>query len=148
MTDLEPPKIANCPDDIHKTSKDKWTKIFFPGVTVTDNVGVHLVTTDRINGSAFTWGEHNVTYSASDIAGNTAKCHFQVVVLGMYSRFCGFSGNGKLCIRIVTGLAQSRDEFCCLFTWEISLPSTAMKCKKQNPDVTSKLYRSRLSRSC
>lgn len=81
-TDLEPPKIANCPDGIYKTSEEKWTKIFFPGVTVTDNVGVHLLTTDRQNGSMFTWGEHNVTYTASDIAGNTAKCHFQVIIVG------------------------------------------------------------------
>jgi len=90
LTDLEPPKIAKCPDDIHETSKEKWTKIFFPGVTVTDNVGVHLLTTSRKNGSDFTWGEHNVTYSASDKAGNTAKCHFQVVIVGMYGRLEAF----------------------------------------------------------
>ena len=90
LTDLEPPKIANCPDDIQKTSKDKFTKVFFPVVTVTDNVRVHLVTTSRPNGSEFTWGEHNVTYTASDIAGNTAKCHFQIVIVGMCSRFVGY----------------------------------------------------------
>jgi len=56
-----------------------------PGVIVTDNVGVHLFTTSRLNGSKFTWGEHNVTYTASDKGGNTAKCHFQVIIVGMYS---------------------------------------------------------------
>ncbi|XP_015750073.1 PREDICTED: sushi, von Willebrand factor type A, EGF and pentraxin domain-containing protein 1-like [Acropora digitifera] len=81
IKDLEPPKIVNCPGNIHKTSKEKWTKIFFPGVTVTDNVGVHLFTTSRPNGSEFTWGENNVTYTASDNAGNTAKCHFQIVIV-------------------------------------------------------------------
>lgn len=86
-TDLEPPKIANCPDDIHKTSEKKWTQIFLPGVIVTDNVGVYLFTTSRLNGSKFTWGEHNVTYTASDKARNTAKCHFQVIIVGMYSLF-------------------------------------------------------------
>lgn len=90
LADLEPPKIAKCPDDIHKTSKEKWTKIFFPRVTVTDNVGVHLFGTNRKNGSKFTWGEHNVTMTASDKAGNTVTCHFQVVIVGKYIRFYGF----------------------------------------------------------
>ena len=82
QTDVEPPKIANCPDDVHKTSSEIWTKIFFPGVTITDNVGVRVFETSRPNGSDFTWGEHNVTYTASDKAGNTAKCHFQVIITG------------------------------------------------------------------
>lgn len=89
-TDHEPPKIANCPNDIHKTSKQKLTQVFFPGVIVTDNVAVHLFTTSRPNGSEFTWGEHNMTYTASDKAGNIAKCHFQIIIVGMYSRFKGF----------------------------------------------------------
>jgi len=42
-----------------------------------------LFTTSRQNGSDFTWGEHNVTYTASDKAGNIAKCHFQVIITGM-----------------------------------------------------------------
>lgn len=82
QTDLELPKIANCPHNIHKTSSTKFTKIFLPGVTVTDNVGVYVFTTSRTNGSDFTWGEHNITYTASDKAGNTAKCHFQVIITG------------------------------------------------------------------
>ena len=82
--DLEPPKIANCPDNIRKTSSTTRTKIFFPGVTVTDNVGLYSVTTNRPNGSDFTWGEHNVTYTASDTARNTAQCHFQVIITGRY----------------------------------------------------------------
>ncbi len=58
-------------------------KVLLPAVTVTDNVGIHLFTTSRPNGSEFTWGEHNVTYTASDKAGNTAKCEFQVIITGM-----------------------------------------------------------------
>ena len=83
QTDLEPPKISSCPDNIHITSKKKMNKVLLPGVTVTDNVKVHLFTTSRQNGSEFTWGEHNVTYMASDVAGNVAKCHFQVIITGM-----------------------------------------------------------------
>lgn len=84
QTDLEPPKFASCPADIHKTSTKKNNKIFLPGVTVTDNVGVYQFITNRPNGSDFTWGEHNITYTASDKAGNTVKCHFQVIIVGMY----------------------------------------------------------------
>ncbi|XP_015752647.1 PREDICTED: sushi, von Willebrand factor type A, EGF and pentraxin domain-containing protein 1-like, partial [Acropora digitifera] len=79
-TDLEPPKFSSCPDNIHITSKKKMNKVLLPGVTVTDNVGVFSFTTSRQNGSEFTWGEHNVTYTASDKAGNIAKCHFQVII--------------------------------------------------------------------
>ena len=82
-TDLEPPKISSCPENIHITSKKKMNRVLLPGVNVTDNVGVHLFTTNRKNGSEFTWGEHNVTYVASDVAGNIAKCHFQVIITGM-----------------------------------------------------------------
>ena len=82
-TDVEPPKISSCPDNIHITSKKKMHKVLLPGVTVKDNVGVYLFTTSRPNGSEFTWGEHNVTYTASDVAGNIAKCHFQVIITGM-----------------------------------------------------------------
>ena len=89
-TDLEPPKIANCPGDIHKMSEEKWTQVFLPGVTVTDNVGVHLFATSRQNGSEFTWGENDVTYTASDTARNNAYCHFQVIIVGRYSRYCGY----------------------------------------------------------
>jgi len=80
VKDREPPRIANCPDVIYKTSEEKWTKIFFPVVTVTDNVDVHSITLSRQNGSELTWGQYNVTYTASDIAGNTAQCHFQVII--------------------------------------------------------------------
>ena len=83
QTDLEPPKISSCPDDIHITSKKKMNKVLLPGVTVTDNVGVNLFTTSRPNGSEFTWGEHNVTYKALDKARNIAECHFQVIITGM-----------------------------------------------------------------
>ena len=58
-------------------------KVFLPGVTVTDNVGVYSFTTNRPNGSEFPWGEHNITYTASDKARNTAKCHFRVIIVGM-----------------------------------------------------------------
>ena len=88
QSDLEPPKFASCPDDIHKTSAKKMHKVYLPGVTVTDNVGVQFFKTSRKNGSEFTWGEHNITYTAEDKAGNTAKCHFRVIIGGMNNLLC------------------------------------------------------------
>lgn len=59
--------------------------MWLPRVEVTDNVGVHSFITNRPNGSEFTWGQHNITYSATDTAGNTATCKFRIIIKGMYS---------------------------------------------------------------
>ena len=85
QTDIEPPKFASCPNDTHMTSTEKKNKIYLPGVTVTDNVGVQFFKTNRKNGSEFTWGEHNITYTAMDKAGNTAGCYFRIIIVGMYN---------------------------------------------------------------
>ena len=74
-------------------------KVLLPGVTVTDNVGVYSFATSRPNGSEFTWGEHNVTYTASDIAKNIAQCNFQVIITGKYIRLF----KGKLCLEEIKG---------------------------------------------
>lgn len=80
VKDTESPKIASCPDDIYITSRKRYNKVYLPGVTVTDNVGIYLFITSRPNGSEFTWGEHNITYKALDRAGNEVNCHFQVII--------------------------------------------------------------------
>ncbi|KAL9960417.1 hypothetical protein ACROYT_G033872 [Oculina patagonica] len=80
-------------------------KVLLPAVTVTDNVGIHLFTTSRPNGSEFTWGEHNVTYTASDKAGNTAKCEFQVIITGYTCPNIPAPLNGaKACETWLTGM--------------------------------------------
>lgn len=81
-TDLEPPKFASCPEDIHMTSTKRWNKVYLPGVTVTDNVAVLSVTSNRVNGSKFTWGEHNITYTARDNSKNVAECRFLLIIVG------------------------------------------------------------------
>ena len=47
-------------------------------------MGVHVFTTNIQNGSDVTWGEHNITYKASDKAGNIADCNFVITVAGRY----------------------------------------------------------------
>ena len=60
-----------------------------PVVTETDNVGVNLFTTNLKNGSEVTWGEYNITYTASDKAGNREYCRFLITIAGVYT-FCHF----------------------------------------------------------
>ena len=82
-TDLEPPKIDSCPDDIKIISPARWYKLTLPAVIVTDNVGVHLFTTNVVNGSEVTWGKYDITYTAKDKAGNAAYCRFLLTIAGM-----------------------------------------------------------------
>lgn len=80
VKDKEPPRISPCPEDVLITSAKQWTRVWLPRVEVTDNVGVHSFITNRPNGSEFTWGQHNITYSATDTAGNTATCKFRIII--------------------------------------------------------------------
>ena len=82
-TDVEPPVIS-CPDDIFLSTGKKDNMIFFPGLTTSDNVGVFSIIPSRPNGSEFTWGEHNVTFTVTDKAGNVAECNFKVIITGKY----------------------------------------------------------------
>lgn len=73
-----------CPGDIKIISSVRWHKVVLPAVNVTDNVGVNLFTTNIQNGSNITWGDYNISYSASDKAGNKAHCSFLITIAGMY----------------------------------------------------------------
>ena len=84
FTDLEPPKINSCPDDIKIISLVRWHKLVLPAVNINDNVGVNLFTTNIQNGSNITWGVYNISYRASDKAGNKAQCSFLITIAGMY----------------------------------------------------------------
>ena len=81
-TDLEAPVIDRCPGDIKTISTQRFTKLVLPGVKVTDNVGIHNFLTNIQNGSEVTFGQHNITYTASDKAGNKAYCRFRITIAG------------------------------------------------------------------
>ena len=72
-----------CPADIRIVSLVQWHKLVLPAVEVTDNKGVDQFTTNIQNGSEVTWGEYNITYTASDKAGNTVHCRFLIIIAGM-----------------------------------------------------------------
>ena len=107
-TDVEPPKIASCPDDIKIISPARWYKLMLPAVTVTDNVGVHLFTTNAVNGSEVTWGEYNITYTAKDKAGNAAYCRFLITVAGMYVLYAYLENKKPVIAQEVRVQARSR----------------------------------------
>ncbi|XP_022803616.1 sushi, von Willebrand factor type A, EGF and pentraxin domain-containing protein 1-like isoform X2 [Stylophora pistillata] len=79
VKDVEPPVIS-CPDDIFLSTGNKDNMIFFPGLATSDNVGVFSIIPSRPNGSEFTWGEHHVTFTVTDKAGNVAECNFKVII--------------------------------------------------------------------
>ena len=79
-TDLEAPIIDRCPGDIKTISTQRLTKLVLPGVKVTDNVGVHNFLTNIQNGSEVTFGQHNISYTASDKAANKAYCRFRITM--------------------------------------------------------------------
>jgi len=77
-----------------------------PAVTVTDNVGVHNFSTNMKNGSEVTWGEYNITYTASDKAGNTEYCRFLFTISESLCVDLPAPKNGaKACETWVPGLA-------------------------------------------
>ena len=81
-TDREAPVIDGCPGDIKVISTDRFPKLVLPGVKVTDNVGVYHFVTNIQNGSEVTFGQHHITYTASDKAGNKAYCRFNITIAG------------------------------------------------------------------
>ena len=86
VTDDIDPQIINCPSNISAISTDgnpvivNWT-----APTASDNCSVNL-TSDHNSGDSFPVGTTAVTYTATDVAGNTSTCSFNVIV--------GYSGSG------------------------------------------------------
>jgi hypothetical protein len=86
VDDVTPPVIADCPADITFYTEDgdpaicsqtiSWTE-----PTATDNCALASFTSDYNPGDAFPVGTNTVTYTATDAAGNTATCAFEVTVV-------------------------------------------------------------------
>ena len=62
------------------------TVVYLPDAKFTDNVGVHHVAISVKNGTELTWGEHNITYTASDKAGNEVTCIWSLGIVCKYRR--------------------------------------------------------------
>ena len=84
VTDDEDPVITGCPDDI-TVNADAGTcdaVVTWTPPTVDDNCGIQSFTSSHNPGDTFGPGTTTVTYTATDIHGNTSTCTFDVTVLG------------------------------------------------------------------
>ena len=87
IDDVDPPMITDCPGDQSDNlgvgvamATVSWTE-----PSSTDNSGSPTLTSDYNPGDSFPIGTTTVTYTSTDIAGNTATCTFDVVVTsGMF----------------------------------------------------------------
>lgn len=81
VTDNEDPTILGCPQNISVTpaSSDCSPEVTWTAPTASDNCGVSL-TSDHNSGDSFPIGTTTVTYTATDLAGNSVTCSFDVVI--------------------------------------------------------------------
>ncbi|XP_033099723.1 uncharacterized protein LOC117103263, partial [Anneissia japonica] len=80
IIDTELPTVM-CPDDISTNSTEgAATAIVSYTATAMDNVEVTMESFDMPSGSAFDFGDTNVTFMAFDAAGNEGNCTFTVTV--------------------------------------------------------------------
>ncbi len=80
--DKTPPVIAGCPANITATAAAGATgaPATWTAPTATDNCSLQSLTASAQPGSTFNIGTTTVTYTAKDVAGNTATCTFSVTV--------------------------------------------------------------------
>ena len=82
VNDLINPVIAGCPSDITVSANGSCqATVNWTAPTVSDNCGGTLTLTTTNNpGTIFNIGTTPVTYTATDAAGNTSTCSFNVIV--------------------------------------------------------------------
>lgn len=85
--DKEPPQVQHCPGDLWIISRNGSAQVSWDEPEFSDNVGVTRIIerSGHRSGQTLLWGAYDITYIASDAAGNTATCSFKVSVL---SEFC------------------------------------------------------------
>lgn len=81
VTDLEPP-VVTCPPSITIDATSPSGAMVTYTASASDNVGVATTTFSQPSGSPFPIGTTIVGYTATDAAGNSATCSFNVAVLG------------------------------------------------------------------
>ncbi|XP_072169503.1 uncharacterized protein [Diadema setosum] len=82
-TTNQPPRLANCPNDISVTLSASSTTVSVPWTapTATDDSGIApTITSTRQPGSQFGAGTTPVTYTATDNLGLSSTCSFNVIV--------------------------------------------------------------------
>ena len=83
LEDIENPIINNCPSDILlDLSVNCDSTAIWAVPTAEDNCGIQLFVTTHFSGESFPLGTTPVTYTASDLCGNSTDCSFNVTVQG------------------------------------------------------------------
>ena len=84
VADNEAPIFNNCPANITVSNffNTCYQQVYWPTVTASDNCGTSgvVVMTSHAPGFVFNVGTTTVTYTATDAAGNSATCTFNVTV--------------------------------------------------------------------
>ena len=80
--DTEDPVIAGCPSDISVTADASGctSVVTWTAPTATDNCVTPTLVSSHASGSSFSVGTTTVTYTATDGAGNSSTCEFDVTV--------------------------------------------------------------------
>ncbi|XP_033626670.1 uncharacterized protein LOC117289582 isoform X36 [Asterias rubens] len=85
--------VITCPPDINQqvtSGSENGAQIRWAMPTATDNTGIPPVVTlssdpSQIPNSLFIFGSHNISYTATDLAGNQAMCTFTITVVDRIS---------------------------------------------------------------
>ncbi|PLW98668.1 MAG: hypothetical protein C0593_04915, partial [Marinilabiliales bacterium] len=82
VADDEDPSISNCPSDISISVNAMTCNAIatWTAPTASDNCSISSFASTHNSGDAFSVGTTTVTYTATDAAGNTANCSFNVTV--------------------------------------------------------------------
>ncbi len=81
LIDSGPPTIACPPDIVRSANSGRCSAVVTFTVTASDDCGVTNLVVSPASGSTFAKGTNLVTCTATDCAGNTSQCSFNVIVL-------------------------------------------------------------------
>lgn len=86
--DKEPPKLEHCPGDLWVIARNGSAVVTWDEPHFSDNVGVVKIIERNGHrpGQTLLWGTYDITYVASDAAGNSATCNFKVSLLCTYTK--------------------------------------------------------------
>jgi hypothetical protein len=80
LTDVTPPIVNNCPQNINLTTSGINAQAFWTAPTASDNCGTPSLSSNFSSGASFPIGTSTVTYTATDARNNRSTCSFRVVV--------------------------------------------------------------------
>lgn len=85
--DKESPQVEHCPGDLWVIARNGSAAVSWDEPHFSDNVGIVKIVEKNGHrpGQVLLWGTYDITYIASDAAGNSATCSFKVSLL---SEFC------------------------------------------------------------